>query len=608
MRIVIDNEPLQLSIADAGTSLAEAVFVVVDLETTGGAPAEAGITEIGAVKVQGGEVIGEFTTLVNPGVPIPPFIASLTGITNATVASAPRLGTALPAFLEFAGDAILVAHNAPYDIGFLKGACALHDQPWRSNRVLDTARLARVILHRDEVRNCKLATLSAYFRTTVSPTHRAFDDARATADVLHRLIERAGNLGVYSVEDLQALSGRVTTAQRTKRHLADGLPAKPGVYVFNDPEGKALYVGTSRNIRTRVRSYFTASEQRRRMSEMIGIAVSVTPIVCATALEARIRELRLINEQQPRYNRASRRADAKPWVKLTAEAAPRLSIVRSMSDDEDDGAMYLGPFNSNSAAHSAIEAIMCAFPIRTCTPKLARAPRAVNAGCIRHELGSCAAPCMKDGGHDDYARTIEQVRAVFNGDAREVVSAVEQRMRDLSAETRFEDAATWRDYLATFSRISMRTHALRMLATNTEIIAARPTDDRGWEIHCIRYGSLAGAITVEPGVDPRPSVEILADAASVFPQPATPVPVGLSEEATELLSWLESEGTRLVRVSDALAIPMNCGGDAAAHLLSVQKRMQRSSLHSADFAWMSRYSRPAGPISAASVSRIQNAG
>jgi DNA polymerase-3 subunit epsilon len=180
-------------------------------------------------------------------------------------------------------------------------------------------------------------------------------------------------------------------------------------------------------------------------------------------------------------------------------------------------------------------------------------------------------------------------------------------MRELSAETRFEDAATWRDYLATFSRISMRTHALRMLATNSEIIAARPTDDRGWEIHCIRYGSLAGAITVEPGVDPRPSVEILADSSAIFDQPATPVPVGLIEEATELLSWLESEGTRLVRVSDALSIPMNCGGDAAAHLLSVHKRMQRSSLHDADFAWMSRYSRPAGPIPTTSVSRIGTA-
>ena len=399
----------------------------------------------------------------------------------------------------------------------------------------------------------------------------------------------------------------MSTAQRTKRHLADGLPAKPGVYVFNDPEGKALYVGTSRNIRTRVRSYFTASEQRRRMSEMIGIAVSVTPIVCATPLEARIRELRLINEQQPRYNRASRRADAKPWVKLTAEAAPRLSIVSTLADDMSDGAMYLGPFSSRSGGQSAIEAIMCAFPIRTCTPRLARAPRSVNAGCIRHELGTCAAPCMKDGGHDDYARMIEQVREVFDGDAREVVSAVEQRMRELSAETRFEDAATWRDSLATFSRISMRTHAVRMLATNAEIIAARPTEARGWEIHCIRFGSLAGAITVEPGVDPRPSVDILAGAASVFERPATPVPAGLIEEATELLSWLESEGTRLVRVSDAMSIPMNCGGDAAAHLLSVQKRMQRSSLHDADFAWMSRYSRPAGPRTSTSVSRIGSA-
>jgi hypothetical protein len=146
-----------------------------------------------------------------------------------------------------------------------------------------------------------------------------------------------------------------------------------------------------------------------------------------------------------------------------------------------------------------------------------------------------------------------------------------------------------------------------MLATNAEIIAARPTEERGWEIHCIRYGSLAGAITVEPGVDPRPSVDILSDSASVFTQPSTPVPAGLIEEATELLSWLESESTRLVRVSDPLSIPMNCGGDAAAHLLTVQRRMQRSSLHAADFAWMSRYSRPAGPISTSSVSRIGTA-
>ena len=110
----------------------------------------------------------------------------------ALVAGAPTVRAVLPGFLEFAGDAVLVAHNAPYDVGFLKGACAKHGLAWPEPRVVDTARLARVALHRDEVRNCKLSTLAAHFRTHVQPTHRAFDDARATADVLHGLIERVG--------------------------------------------------------------------------------------------------------------------------------------------------------------------------------------------------------------------------------------------------------------------------------------------------------------------------------------------------------------------------------------------------------------------------------
>ena len=279
----------QLSITDLGTRLRDATFVVVDLETTGGRPTDAGITEFGAVKVQGGQVIGEFATLVNPGMPIPAFIAALTGITNSLVATAPRLAAVLPTFLEFARGSVLVAHNAPYDIGFLKGACAKLDHEWPGNHVVDTARLARITLQRDEVANCKLSTLAAYFRTEISPTHRAFDDARATADVLHRLLERVGDHGVETLEDLAAFTARVSPIQRTKRHLAAGLPDAPGVYIFRDPQGAALYVGTSKNIRKRVRTYFTASETRRRMTQMITIATSVDPIVCATVLEARIR-------------------------------------------------------------------------------------------------------------------------------------------------------------------------------------------------------------------------------------------------------------------------------------------------------------------------------
>src|SRR5439155_6192942 len=171
-------------------SLFATTFVVVDLETTGGAPEGRGITEIGAVKIRGGEELGEFATLVNPGSPIPPFITVLTGISEAMVAPAPMIESVLPAFLEFAREAVWVAHNAPYDTGFLKAACAEFGYPWPKPLVLDTAALARRVLIRDEVPNHKLATLSRYLRIANEPCHRALADARATVHVLPALIGR----------------------------------------------------------------------------------------------------------------------------------------------------------------------------------------------------------------------------------------------------------------------------------------------------------------------------------------------------------------------------------------------------------------------------------
>src|SRR3954462_8422132 len=137
--------------------LRELTFVVVDLETTGGSPASCEITEIGAVKVRGGEVLGEMQTLVRPGASIPPFIAVLTGITDAMVASAPPLEAVLPTFLEFARGAVLVAHNAPFALGFLNAACARSGVAWPGAESVDTARLARRTLTRDEAPNCKLS-------------------------------------------------------------------------------------------------------------------------------------------------------------------------------------------------------------------------------------------------------------------------------------------------------------------------------------------------------------------------------------------------------------------------------------------------------------------
>ena len=563
------RRPLQPTFDDLGTPLPEVTFVVVDLETTGGSPSAAGITEIGAVKVRGGEILGEFQTLVQPGEPVPPFIAVLTGITDSMLVDAPPLAAALPAFLEFMSGAVIVAHNAPYDVGFLKGACAKLGRHWPDPTVVDTARLARAVLLRDEVRNCKLGTLAAHFRAGTTPNHRALSDARATVDVLHGLIERVGTLGVHSLEELATYTSRVSPAQRRKRHLAEPLPDSPGVYVFRDTQGRALYVGKSQRIRSRVRTYFTASETRTRMAEMVGLADRVDAVPCATPLEAEVRELRLIAELAPRYNRRSRHPERAVWVKLTAEAFPRLSVVRQVRDDVGEGAAYLGPFGGRRAALEAVEALQAAIPLRTCTARIAaRRPLTLSSACVLAEMGRCSAPCVGAVDVEGYAPVADAARRALLDDVREVEGVLIERLRSLAADLRYEEAATWRDRLETFARGAARAQEHASLAALPQLVAARPTPDRGWEVHVVRHGRLAGAVTVAAGVDPRPAVDALLLSSETVEAPASPLPAALPEETTRVLRWLESDGVRLVPgpVPVAWALPAYGAGGLLARL------------------------------------------
>jgi DNA polymerase-3 subunit epsilon len=545
---------VQATIDELGTPLREVTFVVVDLETTGGAAQDCGITEIGAVKVRGGEVLGEFQTLVNPGAPIPPLVAVLTGITDRLVAGAPALAAVLPAFFEFARGAVLVAHNAPYDTGFLRAACARHDLPWPDPVVLDTARLARHVVHRDEARNHKLATLAALFSSPVTPDHRALTDARATVHVLHALVERVGNLGVQSLEELASYSSRVPPATRRKRGLADDLPHAPGVYVFTDERGRALYVGRSVDIRARVRSYFTAAEKRTRMTEMVALAAAVRPVVCATPLEAAVRELRLIAEHAPPYNRRSRFPERAPWVKLTSEPFPRLSVVRQV---RPDGAAYIGPFGGAEQAGLAVAALHEAYRLRQCAARLPRTPSAEARACLLAEIGRCGAPCV--GGQDEtaYGRIAQAARAAMVGDAREVVAALLSRARTLGGAQRFEEGAVARDRLLAFLRAAGRAQRLAPLAEAAELVAARRTDAGGWELVLVRHGRLAGTAGSAPGTDPRPAIAALRAAGEHVAPAAAPMPAAHPEETEEVLRWLEQPGIRLVDLEGQWATPLH---------------------------------------------------
>lgn len=540
----------QLSIAELGQPLRDATFLVVDLETTGGASGRDAITEVGAVKVRGGEVVGEFQTLVNPLLMIDPYVQVLTGITDRMVATAPTIAGVLPAFLEFAaldGGAILVAHNARFDVGFLKAAAKALDTPWPRHRTVDTVLLARRVLARDEVRNHKLGTLAAHLGARTTPTHRALDDARATVDVLHALLERVGS-GVRTVEELLAMLAETTPAQRAKRSLADGLPTGPGVYIFRDAQGAPLYVGKSSSVRRRVRSYFTASEPRARMREMVRLAARVDVVECAHDLEAQIRELRLIDALAPRYNRRSKHAKSSVWLRLTDERFPRLSVV---SRWRADGSAHIGPFGTRRAAEAAMDAVHEATLLRRCTDRITT--RSAPSPCALAELGKCSAPCTGQQTPEQYAAHVAPVRAAATADPEELLLPLLTRIEQLAAAERFEDAAKVRDRAGSLLTGLTRVQQLTQLGAVARMVLAAPAAGGRWDIVVVAHGRLTAAAVADRTSSVLPIVRALEGSEQHFGADATEA-IGHEHEETRLIArWMVDSGARLVELTGELA-------------------------------------------------------
>ena len=577
----------QLSFADGASafevSLRDTAFVVVDLETTGGRMTAApgttadAITEIGAVKVRGGAVLGEFATLVDPQRSIPPQVVRLTGITTAMVSDAPSIDAVLPMFLDFAHGSVWVAHNARFDTGFLRAAAERCQIPWPRPKVLCTVQLARRVLSREEAPSVRLAELARLFAVATQPTHRALDDARATVEVLHALIERVGNQGVHTYADLRGYLPGVTAAQRCKRGLAEHLPHRPGVYLFRGPGGEVLYVGTAVDLRRRVAQYFNGSDQRTRMKEMVGLAETVDHVECAHPLEAGVRELRMLAAHAPPYNRRSRFPHRWWWVVLTEEAFPRLSVVRAPRHER-----AVGPFRSRADAADTADLLARFTGVRTCTTRLARA--ALHGPvCPLREVAPC--PAVRDVPAAGYAPAVQRAAALMAGVDNSPLAAAVDQVNALSGRGRYESAARLRDHTAAAVEVLWRGQRLRALAALPELVAAAPDGAGGWQLAVIRNGQLAAAGTARRGVPPMPVVDALSAAAQVIL--AAPAPLGgaLVEETALIARWLAAPGVRIVRVR---------GSDDAERSDEEERRQTHGSV---DAGWASPL-RSAGPWAA----------
>jgi DNA polymerase-3 subunit epsilon len=448
------------------TPLSDVTFVVVDLETTGTVPGQSRIIEVAAAKYRGGECLGTFSTLVNPGCGLPPFIVALTGITEALVVPAPTIDEVLPSLLEFIGGAVLVGHNLRFDTSFLDADLIAGGRPRLANARVDTLTLARRLI-RDEVPDCRLATLAARFRTTTAPTHRALDDVMATAEVLHALFERAAGFGILALDDLLALPSNPLALR--KLPLLAALPRAAGVYLFRAADGQVLHVGRAADVRNRVRSLFVTGG-RRRVARLLRETVAIEYVPCGHPLEATVTQLRLHHAHRPWFDGRPRRWKACAYLKLTAGRFPRLAVVHSCLRGRADGAVYLGPFQGVGPARFVRSAIEATLPLRRGTPDV-----------------------------------VEQVRRGLSGEPEALLGPLSERLEELTAAGRLGDAAFAREQLRALSGALRRQailNALRSCGRITVEVAGHHVELDGGRLVSIDHGPAPFPVKRPPGAPP----------------------------------------------------------------------------------------------------------
>ena len=388
------------------------------------------------------------------------------------------------------------------------------------------------------MRDCRLLTLANHFRLPHQPCHRALDDALATADLLHALLERAGSLGVLGLDDLLELPTIRAHPQVNKLRLTAKLPRRPGVYVFRGRGDRVLYVGKATDLRSRVRSYFSG-DTRRKVAQLLREVERIDHVVCTNTLEAGVLEVRLIHEHLPPFNRQAKLWGRYAYLKLTLdERWPRLSIVRVPK--RGDGCLYLGPLASRGAARLVADAIETAAPLRRCTQRPGRDQRAWP--CAPAQLGVAACPCAGTSSDAEYGAVVDRVVRGLTVEPGLLLEPLGARMAALASAGRFEEAADIRDCAAALARALHRQRRLEGLRRAGRIELLAP-DGQG--------AVLDGGRLLAPGtlLDPPP-----ADADDLD----LPLPRHLADELACVGTWLDAEAgrLRLVHCDGELASPL----------------------------------------------------
>ena len=482
-RFIWEGEGLR-TVHTSSLALGEAPYVVFDVETTGSAAGKGGaITEFGALKLVRGEVVDQFSTLVDPGRPIDPFVVRLTGITDRMVSDAPSISEVMPRFEEFVEGCVLVGHNVHFDCSFVTAARGGTPLP---NEVLDTLKLARCLV--PGLKRYRLSSLVSHFGVRQAPNHRALSDAAATTEVFRKLLKLLGSAGIKSVGEALTMRGGRGRIKPQKQHLASGVPNTPGVYYFLDKHGTTLYVGKAKDLKARVRTYFNGGDGRRKVGRLVEEVAEVRVRETESELHALILEAREIKRLLPRYNSVGRDDKASWFIRLDlGESYP--VPKRVSANQPESGLIHLGPYRSAGILDTCIEALGRIFPLKRCAGD--------GEVCFYGQMGRCA-PCMGMGEQEYRGRVVDELVALLRGEGGEehLVALVRERER-LAAGLEFEAAARLRDLISGIERIRLSRTVVD--AEGVQAVVAPSTEPSVVEVFILSAGRLIAHRGFEPG-------------------------------------------------------------------------------------------------------------
>jgi DNA polymerase-3 subunit epsilon len=485
--------------ANLRVPLAEAPFVVVDLETTGGAIGPGQIIEVGAYRMRGQRIEQSFQSLVRPWTLPSPFVVRLTSITNEMLAGAPSIEEILPGFRDFLGDAVMVAHNARFDHSYLDFEFRRLFRMGLLNPVLCTVRMARHLL--PSVKRRRLDLLADHFGLSTMGRHRALGDARMTAELLAIFLEMVEKMGIDRLDRLIDHHGRGTAGRRIERHVPPeviaALPRLPGVYLMRNEHGDLLYVGKAARLKDRVASYFNGGAAiNAKTAELVSHVWTIDTQVMRSPLEAALAEARLIRELKPPYNRMLKSAAPAYVLKLDLnDPFPRLQIGGRLSVKV--GVLQIGPFIGRRNLDHSVRALSRLLGLRICAGRLA--PDADVSPCIYGQMGHCAAPCNLTIDEDAYSERVRRAVSFLRGRSGPILGDLARARDQAGAAMRFEEARRCHHDLEALAAFTDRVSRLSRVITENQMVIVIGSEEINPDIDAPAVGTPSIAYVVLSG-------------------------------------------------------------------------------------------------------------